>query len=429
MNVRKTNLMDLPLTHRILAIASGKDEVKPGEIIIAKIDKAMLHDVTGPLAIRTFNKIASELKITKVFDPNKIFIILDHYAPPPSIKAANIHRELRNFARKYGVNLIDVNEGICHQVMVEGLISPGEVIVGADSHTTTYGAIGAFATGIGSTEIAYVLAMGKLWFRVPEVINIYLEGTLPKFTNGKDVILKILSILGTDGANYKSLEFMGPGVKNLSMSDRLTIANMCVEAGAKSALFPVDEVTMEYLKRYHSNIKVPEYVRDVRGDPHIEINLSELEPLIARPHSPANVVRVKDIEGMEIDLAFIGSCTNGRLEDLRIASKILKGRKVNKNVRLIITPASRRVYLQALREGIIDVFIQAGAIVTNPSCGVCFGGHLGVAGDDEVIISSSNRNFIGRMGSPKAKIYLANPAVVAASAIEGRITDPRNLLG
>lgn len=416
------------LTSRILAKASGKRRVEVGETVIARVDKVVIHDVTGPIAL----DIVDDLK-ARVPDPERVYIFLDHYSPPPSIQASNIHGRFRAFARKNNIiNFFDVGDGVCHQVMVEGLVRPGEVIVGADSHTTTYGALSAFATGIGSSEAAYVMLTGRLWFKVPEPLYVKVVGVMPKYACGKDVILSLLGVLGQEGANYKALEFTGPGLKSLSMSDRLTIANMSVEAGAKNAIFPLDDITVEYAKSFGLPIDLCglSYLKPFDAETsHFTVDLSALEPMVAKPHSPANVAKVGDVEGTKIDMAFIGSCTNGRYEDIAIAARILKGRRISRDVRLIVTPSSRRVLIRSLEEGLVRILIDAGAIVTPPGCGACFGANLGVAGDDEVVISSSNRNFVGRMGSPKAKIYLASPATVAASALEGHITDPRPFLG
>ncbi len=415
------------ITARILARASGKDRVEVGETVVAKVDKVMIHDVTGPIAL----DIIDDLK-AGIPSPENLYVFLDHYSPSPSISASNIHRRFRIFAKTHKVaNFFDVGEGVCHQVMVEGVVRPGEVVVGADSHTTTYGALAAFATGVGSTEAAYAILTGKLWFKVPEPLHVRLEGTLPSYVNGKDVVLSILGVLGQEGANYRALEFGGPGLRALSMSDRFTIANMSVECGAKNAVFPIDDITVNYLEEFGilPNSSSLSYLKPYEVEsPHLTLNLDALEPMVAKPHSPANVVPVSDVEGVRVDTAFIGSCTNGRYEDLLIAAKILKGRRVSKDVRLVVTPASRRVLVRALQDGLIKILLDAGAVVTPPGCGACFGGHLGVAGDDEVVISSSNRNFVGRMGSPKARIYLASPATVAASALEGCITDPRHYL-
>jgi 3-isopropylmalate/(R)-2-methylmalate dehydratase large subunit len=416
------------LTAKILARASGKDRVEIGETVVAKVDKVVIHDVTGPITL----EIIEELK-HRIHKPENLYVFLDHYSPSPSVPASNIHKKFRSFFKDYPqTKFFDVGEGICHQVMVEGNVLPGEVVVGADSHTTTYGALAAFSTGIGSTEAAYAILTGKLWFKVPEPIYVYLDGKLPKYICGKDVVLDILRVIGQEGANYKSLEFLGPGLKSLSMSDRFTIANMSVEGGAKNAIFPPDETLINYLEEFGHRLGLAKlaYLRPLEGvNPDIVIDLSKLEPMVAKPHSPANVVPVGDVEGLKIDAAFIGSCTNGRYEDLLVAAEILKKRKISRDVRLIIAPASKKILTKMLENRTAKIFLDAGAVITPPSCGVCFGGHLGVVGDDEVIISSSNRNFVGRMGSPKAKIYLASPATAAASAIEGHITDPRRYLG
>lgn len=415
------------LTLRILARASGRKRVEVGETVVARVDKVVIHDVTGPIAL----DVVEELK-TGVPDPERVFVFLDHYSPPPSIPASNIHRRFRAFIRESGIrNFFDVGEGVCHQVMVEGLVKPGEVIVGADSHTTTYGALSVFATGIGSSEAAYAMLTGKLWFKVPEPLYVKVIGAMPEYACGKDVILSLLGVLGQEGANYRALEFIGPGLKSLSISDRLTIANMSVEAGAKNAIFPLDDVTLQYVRSFGLSIDSSklDYLKPFEVEnPHYEVDLSTLEPMVAKPHSPANVAKAGDVEGTRIDMAFIGSCTNGRYEDLFIAARILKGRRVSRDVRLLITPASKRVFIKALEEGLIRILAEAGAIITPPGCGACFGANLGVAGDDEVVISSSNRNFVGRMGSPKARVYLASPATVAASALTGHITDPRSFL-
>lgn len=416
------------ITAKILARASGKERVEPGEVVVARVNKVMIHDVTGPIAL----DVLEELKAT-IPRPDNLYVFLDHYSPAPTISAANIHRRFRRFFAQYpGVKFFDVGEGVCHQVMAEGNVLPGEVVVGADSHTTTYGALAAFATGIGSTEAAYAMLKGELWFKVPEPLFIKLSGSLPRHAFGKDVILHVLSITGQDGANYKAMEFLGPGLKSLSMSDRLTIANMSVEGGAKNCIFPLDEVLIEYLNSFGLSVELDKlgYLKEPKNaNPEISVELDKLEPMVARPPSPADAVPVREVEGERIDMAFIGSCTNGRYEDLLIAARMLKGRKVAKDVRLVVTPASKRVLLKAVEDGIVKILLDAGAVITTPGCGACFGGHLGVAGDGEVVISSSNRNFVGRMGSPKARIFLASPATVAASAIEGHIADPRRYLG
>ncbi len=411
------------ITEKILAKASGREVVYPREIVEAKVDAVMVNDLTGPLAVEAFRKIG----VKKVWDANKIAIILDHLAPASSEKAAELHKILRLFAKEQGIEgFYDVGEGICHQIMVEkGYVKPGNLIVGADSHTCTYGALGAFATGIGSTEAAAVFATGKIWLKVPEAIKINVVGYFQKFVTPKDLILYIIGKIGANGATYKSIEFAGPTIQKMSIDGRMTVCNMVVEMGAKNGIIVPDEITLKYLGLKHAEM--------LRSDPDasyeriMDVDVTGLGPHVACPNAVDNVKSVDDVEGIEVDQAFIGSCTNGRIEDLRLAAQILKGQKVKRGTRLLIIPASRAVYQQALREGLIEIFVEAGAVVCNPTCGPCLGGHLGILASDEICISSSNRNFIGRMGSAKAKIYLASPATVAASAITGKITDPRKL--
>ncbi|MEM0216237.1 MAG: homoaconitase large subunit [Candidatus Bathyarchaeia archaeon] len=411
------------ITEKILAKASGRKEVSPREIVEAEVDVVMVNDLTGPLAVEAFKKIG----VKKVWDNKRIVIVLDHLAPASSEKAAELHKTLRKFAAEQNINsFYDVGEGVCHQVMIdEGYVKPGMLIVGADSHTCTYGALGAFATGIGSTEAAAVFATGKIWLRVPEAIKIDVNGHLNDLVTPKDLILHIISLIGADGAIYKSIEFTGSTIKAMSVDGRLTLCNMVVEIGAKNGIIEPDEKTAEYL-----GIKDFEQVKsdlNASYEKTIEIDASTLEPKVACPHSVDNVKSVREVSGIEVDQAFIGSCTNGRIEDLRLAARILKDRKVKKGTRLIIIPASKKIYMEALREGLIEIFLKAGAVVCNPTCGPCLGGHLGILASGEVCISSSNRNFIGRMGSVKSYIYLASPATVAASAVMGKITDPRDL--
>lgn len=416
------------ITEKILARASGKREVSPKEFVEAKVDAVMVNDLTGPLAVEAFKKIG----VPKVWNNKKIVIILDHLAPANSEKAAELHRIMRKFAAEQGIEALhDVGEGVCHQIMVEkGYVKPGELILGADSHTCTYGSLGAFATGIGSTEAASVFAVGSIWLRVPEAIKINVEGSFKKFVTAKDLILHVIGEVGADGAIYKSIEFSGSTISNMSINGRMTICNMVVEMGAKNGIIEPDENTLNYLNSlgvYSGGL--------LKSDPNafyegtMEVDASSLDPQVACPHSVDNVKNVQEVAGIEVDQAFIGSCTNGRIEDLRLAAQILKGRKVNRNTRLLVIPSSRDVYLQALKEGLLEIFINAGAVVCNPTCGPCIGGHLGILAQGEVCISSSNRNFIGRMGSAKAYVYLASPATVAASAATGKITDPRFLEG
>jgi 3-isopropylmalate/(R)-2-methylmalate dehydratase large subunit len=415
------------IIEKILANASGKREVSPEEIVEASIDVAMIHDLTGPLAIKSFRKIGAK----KVWDNKKIVIILDHLVPASSVISANLHRIVRNFAEEQNIqNFYDVGRGgICHQVMPEkGHVRPAEVIVGADSHTCTYGAFGAFATGIGSTEMAAVFATGKLWFRVPEVIKVNVTGKFRKLVTAKDLTLNVVGKIGADGAIYKGLEFSGSTIRNLSVDGRMVLCNMAVEMGAKAGIIEPDEKTLDYVKgRTDKAVKPVKSDSDAVYEKALDVDVSDLEPQVAVPHSVDNVKPVSEIEDTEVDQAFIGSCTNGRLEDLRSAARVLKGKKIAGGVRLIVIPASQEIYLNALDEGLIKIFMEAGATIGNPNCGPCLGGHMGLMAEDEVCISSSNRNFVGRMGSTKSYVYLASPATVAASAITGKITDPRRL--
>jgi len=415
------------ICEKILARTSGKKEVSPGEIVEAKVDMAMVNEITGPLAIEAFHEIGIE----KVWDNQRIVMVLDHQIPADSVKSAELHKIMRKFAKEQEIqHFYDVGfGGVCHQVMVEkGHVRPGELIVGADSHTCTYGALGAFGTGIGSTEMAAVFATGRIWLKVPETIKISVTGTFQRFVTAKDLILNVIGQIGADGALYKAIEFNGPTIESLSISERMTLCNMAVEAGAKTGIINPDEKTILYVRnRTREPFKPLTSDFDAEYEKTIEIDVSGLEPQIACPHSVDNVKSASEVEGTPINQAFIGSCTNGRIEDLRLAAEIIKGRKISNGVRFLVTPASQEVYLQALREGLLETFVEAGACVCNPTCGACFGGHMGLLADGETCISSSNRNFIGRMGSPKAKIYLASPATVAASAIKGEITDPRRL--
>ncbi|MEM1581895.1 MAG: 3-isopropylmalate dehydratase large subunit [Candidatus Bathyarchaeia archaeon] len=416
------------ISEKILALAAGKDYVKPGDIVETMVDMAMINEITGPLAIQMFRRIG----LQKVWDNKRIVLVLDHQVPADSVKSAELHKIMRAFAMEQNIPyLYDVgNGGICHQVMVEkGHVMPGELIVGADSHTCTYGALGAFATGIGSTEMAAVFATGKIWLKVPSTIRINVTGKFQKFVTPKDLILDVIGKIGADGAIYKAIEFTGSTVREMNISGRLTICNMAVEMGAKTGIIEPDEKTIQYVQaRTKRAFKILKSDIDASYERTMEFNVDCLEPMVACPHSVDNVKKVKYVENIDVDQAFLGSCTNGRLEDLELAARILKGRKIKKGVRMLITPASSEVYLQALEKGFLEIFIKAGAYVCNPTCGACFGGHMGLLAAGEVCISSSNRNFIGRMGSPEAEIYLASPATVAASAVEGKITDPRRFL-
>ena len=397
------------MAEKALARASGEREVAPGDFVVARVDFVFAHDGTAPLMIRAL----SEMGVEELALASKCALFLDHAAPSPSPSTSAMHREIREFARRRGIRLYDVGEGICHQVVLEeGYARPGSVVVGADSHTTTHGCRGAFAVGVGSTDAAVALATGELWFKVPNTIKVVLEGELKRGVTAKDLALALLSELGTDGARYAALEYHGPLAKRLGLSARATLANMATEMGAKAAMFPTPEFGPD---------------EDAYYLEEVSIDASVLEPLVATPHSPANVVPVTDLEGVEIDEVFIGSCTNGRLEDLEVAARILEGKRVR--TRCIVIPASRRVYLEACRRGLVETFLKAGCTVCPPTCGPCVGAHMGVLGPGEVAISTANRNFKGRMGASDSSVYLASPATAAASAVEGRIADPREHLG
>jgi len=415
------------IIEKILARASGRGEVSPGEIVEASIDMAMIHDLTGPLTIESFRKIGAK----KVWNSQRIVVILDHIVPASSVKSAELHKVVRKFAEEQKIgNFYDVGQGgVCHQVMPEkGHVRPGELIVGADSHTCTYGAFGAFATGIGSTEMAAVFVTGSLWFKVPEVIKVNVTGQFQSFVTPKDLILNIISRIKADGAIYNGLEFAGPTIGDMGVDGRMVLCNMAVEMGAKTGIIEPDETTLNYVKsRTKEPFKPVKSDLDATYKKVLNVDVTDLEPQVSCPHSVDNVKPISEVDKVEIDQAFIGSCTNGRLEDLRLAAKLLEGRKVRKRVRLLVIPASQEVYLEALQERLIQTFLEAGAIVCNPTCGPCLGGHLGLLAPGETCISSSNRNFIGRMGSSKAYVYLASPATVAASAVTGKITDPRLL--
>jgi 3-isopropylmalate/(R)-2-methylmalate dehydratase large subunit len=418
------------ITEKILAHASGKTKVQPGEIVDANVDMVMVHDLTGPLAIEAFKRLG----VNHVWNNKKIVIILDHQVPAESVKAAELHKMLRKFAKEQKIRLYDVGKGgICHQVMPEkGHVLPGALIVGADSHTCTYGAFGAFATGIGSTEAAAVFATGKIWLKVPEAIKINVNGQFQKYVTTKDLILSVIGKLGVDGAIYKSAEFTGATIRGMSMAGRMTLCNMAVEMGAKNGIIAPDATTRKFLEgRVAQPLPAFDALQsdaDAAYAKTVEFDVSGLTPQVACPSSVDNVKPASELNA-PVDQAFIGSCTNGRIEDLRLAAQILKGKKVKEGVRALVIPASQEVYTQALREGLIEIFTDAGAIVCGSACGPCLGGHIGLLASGETCVSSSNRNFIGRMGSTEANVYLASPATVAASAVTGRITDPRKLEG
>ena len=419
--------MAMTMTQKILASHAGLESVTAGQLIEANLDLTLANDITGPVAIREMEKAGFE----HVFDKTKIALVMDHFAPNKDIKSAEQCLTCRNFSGKHEiVNFFDVGQmGIEHALLPEkGLVGPGELIIGADSHTCTYGALGAFSTGVGSTDLAAGMATGKAWFRVPSAIKFNLTGSLPKYVSGKDVILHIIGKIGVDGALYRSMEFTGDGVASLTMDDRFTICNMAIEAGAKNGIFPVDDKTREYIKGRVKR-EVTEFAADpdAQYDEEYTINLSELRPTVACPHLPENTKTVDELGKIEIQQSVIGSCTNGRIQDMRDAAAILKGRKVKSNVRTIVIPATQEIYLQCIEEGLAKIFVEAGAIVSTPTCGPCLGGHMGILAHDEKAISTTNRNFVGRMGHVSSEIYLANPAVAAASAVTGYITDPAEL--
>lgn len=419
--------MAMTMTQKILAAHAGLPQVKAGDLIEAKLDLVLGNDITTPVAITAFDRAG----FTRVFDREKIAIVLDHSTPCKDIKSAQLCHEAREFAKRFSIkNFFDVGEvGIEHALLPEkGLVAPGELVIGADSHTCTYGALGAFSTGVGSTDMAAGMAMGENWFKVPEAIRVELTGALRGYASGKDVILHLIGMIGVDGALYQSLEFTGPGVASLSMDDRFTIANMAIEAGAKNGIFPVDEKTRAYMKgRTDRPWQTFDADPDAEYAKTVTIDLSTLEPTVSLPHLPSNTRRISEVKGMPIQQAVIGSCTNGRIEDLRAAAAILEGRHVAPGVRCIVIPATQAVYLQAMHEGLVDTFITAGCAVSTPTCGPCLGGHMGVMCAGERAVSTTNRNFVGRMGHTSSEVVLASPAVAAASAVAGCLADPAEL--
>ncbi len=417
--------MGQTLVEKIFSRASGKD-VKAGDFVFAEIDLAMIHDITAPLAIKAFREIAGDG--ARVWDSKKVIMAFDHQVPADSIQAAENHKMLRKFAEEQDILNYDVKGGIAHQLMVENHVEPGMLVVGADSHTCMYGALGAFATGIGSTDMGCVLALGKLWFKVPESIRFNIHGRLEKYVYGKDIVLKLIGMVGADGANYKACIYSGEVVEKLEMADRLTMCNMAIEMGGKAGIVEPDKVTLDYLKSLGREFE-GELLRSDEDTEfqNVELDVTGMEPQVAMPHRVDNVVGISEIEGTKVDQVFIGSCTNGRYEDLEIAAEILKDETIASSVRLIVIPASRREYQRALKDGLIEVFVEAGGLVEAPCCGPCMGGSFGLIASGEVSVSTSNRNFIGRQGSPEGKIYLVNPAVAAATAIYGEITDPRKI--
>jgi 3-isopropylmalate/(R)-2-methylmalate dehydratase large subunit len=413
------------LAEKILSLKSH-GEAKAGDVVIADVDLAFVQDTTGPLTVRQFKEIGFKV----LAKPQQTIMFLDHAAPSPAQQLSNDHILLRGFARETGCRIYDVGEGICHQLVAENFANPGDVVVGADSHTVTAGALGAFATGMGSSDVAVALALGKTWSRVPESFLIELNGVFPRGVYAKDLVLYLIGQIGADGANYRALEFGGEALARMTMSQRLTIANMAVEAGAKVGLFPSDRITRGFLREHGRGDKYKPLSADTGAnyEQAMPVNLSQLEPMVSLPHAVDNVRPVAQVKGVRIQQAFIGTCTNGRLEDLAVAAEILKGKKRHAGTRLLIAPASRQVLIQAIGKGYIQGLIEAGAIILPPGCTACLGLHQGVLGDGEVCLSTANRNFKGRMGNPEAMIYLASPATAAASAIRGEIIDPRELI-
>lgn len=421
------------MTQKILAEKAGLKSVKAGQFIEANLDIVLANDITGPVAIKEFNKMGAK----GVFDVNKVVLVPDHFTPNKDIKAAEQCKILREFAVSQEIeNYFEVGEmGIEHALLPEkGLVVAGDAVIGADSHTCTYGALGAFATGIGSTDMAAGMARGKAWFKVPAAIRFELTGKPTKWVSGKDVILHIIGMIGVDGALYKSMEFMGPGLKNLSMDDRLAMANMAIEAGAKNGIFMVDEKTKEYMKEHKNKnkaftkkSKVYKPDKNAVYDRTIDIDLSKIRPTIAFPHLPENTKTIDEVGNVKIDQVIIGSCTNGRMEDMAVTAKILKGKKVAKHLRCIIFPGTQQIYLDCIKAGYAEIFVKAGAVFSTPTCGPCLGGHMGILAAGERAVATTNRNFVGRMGHVESEIYLASPAVAAASAVAGRIANPETI--
>ncbi len=420
--------MGMTMTQKILAHHAGLESVKAGELIRANLSLTLANDITGPVAIKELEKAG----FTGVFDKDRVCLVMDHFAPNKDIKSAEQCKTCREFSRKHDItHFYDVGEmGVEHALLPEkGLTAPGDLIIGADSHTCTYGALGAFSTGVGSTDLACGMATGQAWFKIPSAIKFELKGKLQKWVSGKDVILHIIGKIGVDGALYKSMEFCGEGVKSLTVEDRLAICNMAIEAGAKNGIFPVDEMTREYIKPLVNR----EYIEftadeDAEYDETYVIDLDTLKPTVAFPHLPENTREIDDAKGIKVHQSYIGSCTNGRIEDLRVAAEIMKGKKVHRDVRTIVIPATQKIYMQAIHEGLVEIFINAGCIVSTPTCGPCLGGHMGILAEGERSIATSNRNFVGRMGHTKSEVYLSSPAVAAASAIKGEICSPEDVM-
>ena len=419
--------MAMTMTQKILAAHAGLSEVKPGQLIEAKLDLVLGNDITSPVAIREFKKFGCDC----VFDCDKVALVPDHFTPNKDIKAAEQCKTVREFANKMNItNYFEVGEvGIEHALLPEkGLVVAGDAVIGADSHTCTYGALGAFSTGVGSTDMAAAMATGKAWFKVPAALKFNLYGKKQGYVSGKDVILHIIGMIGVDGALYKSMEFTGEGLADLTMDDRLCMANMAIEAGGKNGIFEVDDKTVEYIKEHSTKpYKIYKADPDAEYEATYDIDLSKIRPTVACPHLPSNTRTIDEVGDVAIDQVVIGSCTNGRIEDLRVAASILKNRHVKKGVRCIVIPGTQKIYLQAIHEGLVDIFINAGAIFSMPTCGPCLGGHMGILAKGERAVSTTNRNFVGRMGHPESEVYLASPAVAAASAVTGKIQNPETL--
>ncbi len=419
--------MGMTMTQKILAAHAGLESVKAGDLIEAKLDLVLGNDVTTPVAVTVFDQAGFK----KIFDKDKIAIVLDHYTPCKDIKSAQLCKQAREFAHRFNItHLYDVGQaGIEHALLPEkGLVAPGDCVIGADSHTCTYGALGAFSTCFGSTYMAAGMAMGENWFRVPSAIKVNLTGSLPEYVSGKDVILHLIGLIGVDGALYKSLEFAGEGVAALTMDDRFTIANMAIEAGGKNGIFPVDKKTLEYVSgRVSRPWAVYEADPDADYEQEITIDLSSLRPTVALPHLPSNAQTIDEAKGLAIDQVVIGSCTNGRISDLQVAAALLKGRKVADNVRCIVIPATQEIYMQCLQEGLTEIFLAAGCAFSTPTCGPCLGGHMGCMAEGERAVATTNRNFVGRMGHTESEVILASPAVAAASAVLGKLASPEDL--
>ncbi len=420
--------MAMTMTQKILAAHAGLPTVEAGQLILVNVDRVLGNDITSPVAIREFERIGAG----EVYDRDRVTMVMDHFAPNKDIKAAAQCKMCRDFCEEKGVtHFYDVGRmGIEHALLPEkGLVVSGDVVIGADSHTCTYGALGAFSTGVGSTDMACGMATGKAWFKVPSAIKFVLRGKLPKYVSGKDVILHIIGMIGVDGALYRSMEFVGEGVSSLSIYDRLTICNMAIEAGAKNGIFPVDEQTVAYVKeRSDREIPVYEADEDAVYDATYEIDLSAIKPTVAFPHLPENTREIDEVGEVKIDQVVIGSCTNGHYKDLAEAAEILRGRKVAKNIRAIIIPATQDIYLKAMENGLLRIFIEAGCVVSTPTCGPCLGGYMGILAAGERAVATTNRNFVGRMGDVTSEVYLASPAVAAASAVAGYIADPREIM-